>query len=120
MDWDFRNYIEEEERRKEISLLLCKRKIFFQKIMRSIKATVQEVEQYFKPNLGIIKMSNEGFFINLLLQIQEKSPSAHRSYCSAGSVRLDRLRRYLSGNQNLMGAHLLGRSNRLERAGPLC
>ena len=82
--------------------------------MRSIKATVQEVKQYFKPNLGEIKMSKEGFYINLLLQIQEKSPSAHRSYCSAGSVRLDRLQSYLSGNQNLMRAHLLGQRNGLE------
>ena len=70
MDWDFRNYIEEEEGRKEISLLLYSRKIFFQRIIRSIKATVQEVKQYFKPNLGAIKMSKEGFFINILLQIQ--------------------------------------------------
>ena len=88
--------------------------------MRSIKATVQEVKQYFKPNLGAIKMSKEGFFINILPQIQEKSPSAHRSYCSTGTVRLDRLQSYLSGNQNLIGAHLLGHSNRLEKARLSC
>ena len=59
-------------------------------------------------------MSKEGFFINILLQIQEKSPSAHRSYCSTGAVQLCGLRRYLSGNQNLMRAHLLGQRNGLE------